>query len=63
MDSIKGTKIIYDEKWLRFERDFLEVMCKKISNSLSNKKWNQLKSIVLNEMTENDVLYKIIANY
>lgn len=53
------TKIIYDEKWLKFESDFYEVLLNGLATKLKNKKWNQLKEIIIKK-SDSEVIYEII---
>lgn len=55
------TKIIYDEKWLRFERDFYEILLSGLTNKMSDRKWNQLKRVIKDE-TQADFIKELLSD-
>lgn len=57
------TQIICDEKWLKFEKDFINLICRKIKGTTDDDKWQQLKKVILNSTSEKELFYTIVTNY
>lgn len=53
------TKVIYDEKWLKFESDLYEVINRGLALKLGDKKWGQLKTIMISK-TKSNVLENLL---
>ena len=55
------TQIIYDDEWLKFERQFIETVCTKMQANVDETEWYKIKKIFLRE-SKNDVLSEILSS-
>jgi len=55
------TQIIYDELWISFERQFTEMIIKKIKENVSASIWNNMK-IIFSKNTNNAIFLELINN-
>jgi len=55
------TQIIYDEIWIRFEKQIIEILCTKLKEKVSSPKWKELKTIFLKK-SKNDAFQEIMKS-
>ena len=54
------TEIIYNEKWLKFEKDLAFIILKRLSEKLNFEYWRELQKII--EKSDNELFTSIIKN-
>lgn len=55
------TQIIYDDVWLKFERQFIETVCVKWKSKVDKGEWEKIKKIFLRE-SKNDVFSELLSS-
>ena len=55
------TQIIYDDVWLKFERQFIETVCAKWKSKVDTGEWEKIKKIFLRE-SKNDVFSELLSS-
>lgn len=55
------THIIYDDIWLKFEKQFIETVCVKLKAKVEKSEWDKIKSIYLRE-SNNDIISELLSS-
>jgi Molecular chaperone, HSP90 family len=49
------TQIIYDDKWLSFERNLVETICIKLKGKIGKNKWEELKAVFVSNVKKQEL--------